>query len=67
MAGIKVFYANILYKNTDYESLKQKIIEENPDIVIMVEFSDEHEDEMKSFFKENYPYMNRNSWSDMLA
>ena len=48
---IKVFYANILYKNTDYESLKQKIIEENPDIVIMVEFSDEHEDEMKEFSK----------------
>ena len=64
---IKVFYANILYKNTDYESLKQKIIEENPEIVILVEFSDEHEDEMKEFFKENYPYMNRNSWSTMLA
>ena len=64
---IKVFYANILFKNTDYESLKQKIIEENPDIVIMVEFSDNHEDEMKDFFKENYPYMNRNSWSTMLA
>ena len=64
---IKVFYANILYKNTDYESLKKKIIEENPDIVIMVEFSDEHEDEMKEFFKENYQYMNRNSWSITLA
>ena len=64
---INVFYANILYKNTDYESLKQKIIEENPDIVILVEFSDEHEDEMKDFFKDNYPYMNRNSWSTMLA
>jgi hypothetical protein len=33
----------------------------------MVEFSDEHEDEMKEFFKENYPYMNRNSRSTMLA
>ena len=64
---IKVFYANILYKNTDYQSLKEKIIEENPDIVVMVEFSDEHEDEMKEFFKENYPYMNRNSWSITLA
>ena len=64
---IKVFYANILYKNTDYESLRKKVIEENPDIVIMVEFSDEHEDEMKQFFKDNYPYMNRNSWSTMLA
>jgi hypothetical protein len=42
-------------------------MEENPDIVIMVEFSDEHEDEMKEFFKDNYPYMNRNSRSTMLA
>ena len=64
---IKVFYANILYKNTDYKSLQDKIIEENPDIVIMVEFSDEHEDVMKEFFKENYPYMNRNSRSMTLA
>jgi len=56
-----------LFKNTDYKSLQEKIIEENPDIVIMVEFSDDHEDEMKDFFKENYPYMNRNSRSTMLA
>ena len=65
--GIKVLYANILYKNTDYKSLQEKIEKENPDIVILVEFSDNHEDEMKSFFKENYPYMNRNSWSNTLA
>ena len=64
---VKVFYANILYKNTDYKSLQDKIIQENPDIVIMVEFSDEHEDEMREFFKEKYPYINRNSRSTMLA
>ena len=64
---IKVFYANIYYKNVDYKSLQKKIIEENPDIVVLVEFSDNHEDEMKDFFKENYPYVNRNSWSTMLA
>lgn len=64
---IKVFYSNIYYKNTDYKSLQDKIIEENPDIVILVEFSDQHEIEMKEFFKENYPYMNRNSRSTMLA
>ena len=64
---IKVFYANIYYKNVDYKSLQEKIIEENPDIVVLVEFSDEHEDEMKDFFKENYPYINRNSRSTMLA
>ena len=64
---IKVFYANIYYKNVDYKSLQEKVIEENPDIVVLVEFSDEHEDEMKDFFKENYPYINRNSRSTMLA
>ena len=64
---IKVFYANILYKNTDYQSLQEKIEIEDPDIVILVEFSDDHEDEMKQFFKERYPYMNRNSRSSMLA
>lgn len=64
---IKVFYSNIYYKNTDYKSLQEKIEKENPDIVILVEFSDNHEDEMKEFFKEKYPYMNRNSRSTMLA
>ena len=64
---IKVFYANIYYKNVDYKSLQEKVIEENPDIVVLVEFSDNHEDEMKEFFKENYPYMNRNSRSTTLA
>lgn len=66
-AWIKVFYSNIYYKSTDYQSLQDKIVQENPDIVILVEFSDEHEAEMKEFFKENYPYMNRNSRSTMLA
>lgn len=64
---IKVFYANIYYKNVDYKSLQEKIIKENPDIVVLVEFSDDHEDEMKDFFKKNYPYVNRNSRSTMLA
>ena len=64
---IKIFYSNIYYKNTDYKSLQQKIDKENPDIVILVEFSDDHEENMKQFFKENYQYMNRNSRSTMLA
>lgn len=64
---IKVFYSNILYTNDDFQSLEQKIQQENPDIVILVEFSDDHEREMKDFFKENYPYMNRNSRSIKLA
>lgn len=64
---IKVFYANILYTNDNFKSLEQKIEHENPDIVILVEFSDDHEREMKEFFRWKYPYMNRNSRSTMLA
>lgn len=64
---VKIFYANILYTNFDFKSLQQKIEAENPDIVILVEFSDAHEEEMKDFFQEHYPYMNRNSRSITLA
>ena len=63
---IKIFFTILITILTIW-IWKQKIIEENPDIVIMVEFSDEHENEMKEFFKENYPYMNRNSRSMTLA
>lgn len=64
---IKVFYSNIYYKNTDFDALQEKIKQENPDIVVLVEFSDNHEHEMKEYFRENYPYMNRNSRSTTLA
>jgi len=64
---IKVFYANIYYKNDNYTSLREKIEQENPDIVILVEFSDDHEKAMKELFRKKYPYMNRNSRSTMLA
>lgn len=64
---IKVFYANILYKNADFKSLQNAIESEDPDIVILVEFSDEHEDEMKDFFQKKYPYVNRTSRSITLA
>ncbi|MBQ7073516.1 endonuclease/exonuclease/phosphatase family protein [bacterium] len=64
---MKVFYANILYTNTNYEGLKNTIKEENPDLVVLVEFSNEHEIAMKDFFKEDYPYVNRNSRSEKLA
>ena len=60
-------FSNIYKENFNYDAIKQTISNEDPDVVMFVEFSDEHEDEMKEFFKENYPYMNRNSWSTMLA
>jgi endonuclease/exonuclease/phosphatase family metal-dependent hydrolase len=65
--GLKVYYANILYTNDDYETLKKQIEDNGYDMVILVEFSDEHEEALKDFFKENFPYVNRNSWSTKLA
>ena len=65
--GVKVYYANILYTNYDYESLRQQVENYNPDVVVLVEFSDEHDEAMKAYFQENFPYVNRNSWSTRLA
>jgi endonuclease/exonuclease/phosphatase (EEP) superfamily protein YafD len=65
--GIRVYYANILYTNDDYEALKKQIEDKGYDMVVLVEFSDKHEEALKDFFKENFPYVNRNSWSTKLA
>jgi len=64
---MRVFYANILYTNYDYESLKQHIEAHNPHIVILVEFSSQHEEVLKDWFQERFPYVNRNSRSTRLA
>ena len=67
LSWTKIFYANILYTNLDYENIQHTIESENPDIVILVEFSDNHKEHMEQFFKTRYPYMSRNSWSETLA
>ena len=64
---VKVFYANILYTNTGFDILEQTITKEQPDVVVLVEFSDLHKENMEDFFRTNYPYMSRNSWSETLA
>lgn len=56
-----------MYTNLDYENIQHTIESENPDIVILVEFSDNHKEHMEHFFKTRYPYMSRNSWSETLA
>jgi endonuclease/exonuclease/phosphatase family metal-dependent hydrolase len=66
-SGLKVYYANILYTNYDYESLKNQIDDKGYDVVVLVEFSDEHEKAMKDRFQEKFPYVDRNSWSKKLA
>ena len=65
-SGLRVFYANILYTNYDYESLKKQI-DNGYDMVVLVEFSNEHEEALKDRFQERFPYVNRNSRSTRLA
>ena len=66
-ANLRIYYANILYTNYDYESLKQQIDDNGYDVVVLVEFSDQHDEALKEFFQERFPYVNRNSWSTKLA
>ncbi|MDR2415204.1 MAG: endonuclease/exonuclease/phosphatase family protein [Candidatus Peribacteria bacterium] len=65
--GIKVYYANILYTNDDYASLQQQIDAYDPDVVALVEFSQNHAENMKDYFQSKFPYVNRNTWSTKLA
>ncbi len=60
---LDILYSNILYINTDYIGLQNLIEEKNPDMIFMVEFTDDHEDSLNDILKENYPYSARTSRS----
>lgn len=52
---LRVVLANVLYENRRYELFKNLVNEEQPDILIAQEVTDEWLDEMK-FLRETYPY-----------
>lgn len=60
---MSVLYANIKYNNYNYTWLETLVTTYNPDVVLFVEFSDEHSEHLKSFFMEHYPYINRTTRS----
>ena len=45
------------------DKIKETIQSEDPDIVMFVEFSDEHEDWLKDFINEHYPYYDKTNRS----
>lgn len=55
---IKILYANIHKDNTNYTGIENTIKENNPDIIMFVEFADHHYTHLKDFLQENYPYIN---------
>jgi endonuclease/exonuclease/phosphatase (EEP) superfamily protein YafD len=56
-------YANIHKDNADYSGILQTIETYRPDVLMFVEFSDHHYDQLKPFLQTNYPYTNSTTWS----
>lgn len=61
--NLKVLYANIYKDNTDYSGIEITIEKENPDLILFVEFSENHYNHLKEFLQKNYPYINNTSRS----
>jgi endonuclease/exonuclease/phosphatase (EEP) superfamily protein YafD len=55
---LKVLFANIHKDNTDYTWIQKLIVQENPDMLMFVEFADHHYEHLKELFTKNYPYTN---------
>lgn len=66
-APIRILFSNLYKDNLNIEQIKQKILTENPDVVMFVEFSDAHKQALESFFDEHYPYMNMTTWSKIFV
>lgn len=60
---VKVFYANIHKNNNDYAWIQATIENSNPDLILFVEFSENHYIHLKDFLQKNYPYINSTTWS----
>jgi len=60
---IKVLYWNIYKLNEDYSGIQTTIENTNPDLILFVEFSENHYKHLKDFLQKNYPYINSTTWS----
>lgn len=58
-AEISFFYSNIYYKNTNFSWLINTIETYKPDIVMLVEYSKNHDEELTPILKKQYPYKSR--------
>ena len=61
---LDILYSNILFKTKNYDELNNWIVENEADVVLMVEFTDDFWDNMKEVFDEKYPYSSRVEYSD---
>lgn len=60
---LKILYANVYKDNTNYSGLIDLIEDEDPDLLMFVEFADHHHLGLKEILDEKYPYTNATYWS----
>ena len=60
---MKIMYSNIYKDNNNFSGIIDTIKTEDPDVVMFVEFSDEHEKWLREFVSENYPYYDKTNWT----
>lgn len=56
---LKIFYANIYHQNPYTQQLLEQIQQENPDIVMLVEYAQLQDNAISSLLQEEYPYVSR--------
>lgn len=60
---LKMLYANIHKDNNDYTWIRNMIEKQNPDLLMFVEFGENHYNNLKDFLQQRYPYINSTTWS----
>lgn len=55
---IKIMFSNIYKDNMNIDAITTVITKEKPDILLFVEFSEEHKKQLKQLLEPSYPYMN---------
>lgn len=61
--SLKILFANIHKDNVNYEWIKKTISDNDPDMLMFVEFADHHYDNLKDFLQAKYPYTNNTTRS----
>ncbi len=59
---VSILYANVFVDNRDVEELRQAVMKYDPDILLLVEFSDVHYRWLESYLQNNYTTINRLTW-----
>ncbi len=61
--SLKILFANIHKDNINYEGIKKTISDNDPDMLMFVEFADHHYEHLKDLLKAKYPYTNNTTRS----